>query len=128
MSLFEAGWLIASHALAAIAALIIGGIQFALPKGTSIHRMTGYAWVAGMAWVALSSFWIHAIQLIGPFSPIHILSVITLASLYWAMRTARTNVRAHQRILISLYVGGLVIAGGFTLMPGRVMHQVVFGG
>ena len=28
---------------------------------------------------------------------------------------------------ISLFIGALVIAGAFTLMPGRIMHQVVFG-
>jgi hypothetical protein len=25
-----------------------------------------------------------------------------------------------------MYVGGIVIAGGFTLLPGRLMHEVVF--
>ena len=24
--------------------------------------------------------------------------------------------------------GALIIAGGFTLLPGRIMHHVVFGG
>jgi hypothetical protein len=30
--------------------------------------------------------------------------------------------------MISLYVGALVIAGGFTFVPGRIMHDVAFGG
>ena len=25
-----------------------------------------------------------------------------------------------------MYVGGIVIAGGFTLLPGRLMHEVMF--
>lgn len=29
--------------------------------------------------------------------------------------------------MISLYVGGLLIAGSFTLMPGRLLHGWVFG-
>src|SRR6266487_1569342 len=29
--------------------------------------------------------------------------------------------------LSSLLLGALVIAGAFTLVPGRIMHQVVFG-
>jgi uncharacterized membrane protein len=29
--------------------------------------------------------------------------------------------------MISIFVGALVIAGAFTLLPGRVMHAVVFG-
>jgi uncharacterized membrane protein len=30
-----------------------------------------------MAMVAISSFWIHQIRLLGPWSPIHLLSVFT---------------------------------------------------
>ncbi len=29
---------------------------------------------------------------------------------------------------MSLFVGALVIAGAFTLLPGRLMHEVIFGG
>jgi uncharacterized membrane protein len=29
--------------------------------------------------------------------------------------------------MISLFAGALVIAGAFTLVPGRIMHHVVFG-
>jgi uncharacterized membrane protein len=29
--------------------------------------------------------------------------------------------------MISIFAGALVIAGVFTLVPGRVMHTVVFG-
>ena len=28
---------------------------------------------------------------------------------------------------IGLFIGGLMVAGGFTFMPGRLMHEVVFG-
>jgi uncharacterized membrane protein len=30
--------------------------------------------------------------------------------------------------MISVYVGGILIAGSLTFLPGRVMHRVVFGG
>jgi uncharacterized membrane protein len=29
--------------------------------------------------------------------------------------------------MISVFAGALVIAGLFTLVPGRIMHTVVFG-
>ncbi len=29
--------------------------------------------------------------------------------------------------MTSIFVGALVIAGVFTLAPGRIMHSVVFG-
>jgi uncharacterized membrane protein len=30
--------------------------------------------------------------------------------------------------MISIFAGALVVAGLFTLVPGRIMHRVVFGG
>ena len=29
--------------------------------------------------------------------------------------------------MISIFVGGLVIAGAFTFVPGRIMHAVAVG-
>lgn len=59
------------HAFAAMTAFVLGIVQFAAPKGTLPHRSLGWIWVALMATVAVSSFWIHQIRLIGPWSPIH---------------------------------------------------------
>ena len=39
----------------------------------------------------------------------------------------RHRVREHRTSMIWLFVGALIIAGIFTLFPGRIMHQVVFG-
>jgi uncharacterized membrane protein len=39
----------------------------------------------------------------------------------------RHAVQRHQRAMMGLFFGALVIAGAFTLMPGRIMHTVVFG-
>lgn len=103
-------------------------IQFAAPKGTIPHRTIGWIWVALMLAVSLSSLLIHQIRLWGPWSPIHLLSVFTLLSLPLAVWAAhRHRVAAHRRAMISIFLGALVIAGVFTLLPGRIMHQVVFG-
>lgn len=81
-----------------------------------------------MAVVAASSFWIHQIRLVGPFSPIHLLSIFTLVMLPLAVWRAHTHrVADHRRIMIMTFVGALVIAGLFTLVPGRIMHRVIFG-
>jgi uncharacterized membrane protein len=81
-----------------------------------------------MAAVAASSFWIHQIRLLGPWSPIHLLSIMVLVMLPVAViRGHRHQVRPHSRIMIGIFSGGLVIAGLFTLLPGRIMHTVVFG-
>ncbi|TPJ62887.1 DUF2306 domain-containing protein [Mesorhizobium sp. B2-6-1] len=116
------------HAFAAFAALAIGGVQLALPKGTLRHRAMGYLWAALMLAVAISSFWIQQIRLIGPFSPIHLLSILVLVTVPLAVWHARNHrVAKHRKAMIALYVFALVGAGVFTLLPGRVMHDVVFG-
>ena len=77
------------HAIAALVAMVLGGLQLWGPKGTRNHRTLGYIWVGLMAIVAFSGFFIHVLKLFGPFSPIHLLSVLTLASLWYAIRAAR---------------------------------------
>jgi uncharacterized membrane protein len=116
------------HAFAAMAAFVLGVIQFAAPKGTLPHRTIGWIWVLLMLTVAASSFWIHKIRLWGPWSPIHLLSVFTLIMVPLGVwRAHRHRVIDHRRIMIGVFSGALVIAGLFTLLPGRIMHMVVFG-
>ncbi|MBS0242261.1 MAG: DUF2306 domain-containing protein [Proteobacteria bacterium] len=117
------------HAIAALAAFGLGVLQIAAPKGTLPHRAVGWLWVGLMATVAASSFRIHTICSFGPFSFIHGLSVFTLLVLPLAVLHARRHrVAAHRQAMLLLFAGALVIAGGFTLLPGRIMHAVVFGG
>jgi len=126
--LLNAALAIPLHALAAMAAFVLGIVQFAAPKGTLPHRTIGWIWVLLMVGVAISSFWIHTIRLVGPFSPIHLLSIFTLIMVPLAVWRAHTHrVADHKRIMIMTFSGALVIAGLFTLVPGRIMHAVVFG-
>ena len=119
---------IPSHALAALAAVMPGGAQLATSKGTVRHRVSGWIWVSLMAYVAVSSFFISELRLWGASSPIHLLSVWTLFSLVIAVYHARRgNIRQHKIWMALLYIGALLIAGLFTLWPGRVMHGVLFG-
>jgi uncharacterized membrane protein len=116
------------HAFAALAAFALGAVQLVAPKGTIPHRLFGWIWAALMLVVVISSFFIHEIRLWGQWSPIHLLSVFTLIALplaVWAAR--RHDVGRHQRAMIGLFFGALVVAGAFTLLPGRIMHAVVFG-
>lgn len=125
--LLDAAPAIPLHAFAAMSAFALGLVQFAAPKGTLPHRTIGWIWVL-MAAVAVSSFWIHQIRLVGPWSPIHLLSIFTLAMLPLAVWNAhRHRVADHRRAMIAIFSGALVIAGLFTLLPGRIMHTVVFG-
>ena len=126
--LLDAAPAIPLHAFAAMAAFVLGAVQLAAPKGTLPHRTLGWIWVGLMAIVAASSFWIHQIRLVGPWSPIHLLSIFTLVMLPFGVWRARQHrVSAHRTTMISLFVGALAIAGLFTLVPGRIMHAAIFG-
>jgi uncharacterized membrane protein len=116
------------HAFAAMAAFVLGVVQFSAPKGTIPHRTLGWVWVVLMLAVSGSAFWIHAIRLWGPWSPIHLLAIFTLVMLPVAVLHARRHrVQQHRIAMLSLFFGALVIAGLFTLFPGRIMSAVVFG-
>jgi uncharacterized membrane protein len=126
--LLEAAPAIQIHALAAMTAFALGVVQLSAPKGTLPHRTIGWIWVGLMVVVSASSFFIHQLRLWGPWSPIHLISIFTLAALPFAVLAAhRHMVVRHQRAMIGLFGGALVIAGIFTLAPGRIIHAVVFG-
>jgi uncharacterized membrane protein len=117
------------HAVAAIAAFLLGVLQFASVKGSRAHRAVGWLWVVLMAGVALSSLFVNTTCTFGPFSWIHLLTLVTLVTLPFAVLAARRHqVSRHATMMISLFTGALVIAGAFTFVPGRIMHDVAFGG
>jgi uncharacterized membrane protein len=67
-------------------------------------------------------------QFLGHFGFIHLFSLLTLYSIPTAiLAIKRGNVRKHKIKLTLLYVGAIVIAGGFTFAPGRYMHELFFG-
>lgn len=126
--LLAASPIIQIHAFAATAAFGLGGFVLFRRKGDGTHRRLGRLWVILMLATALTSFFIWQSRLFGLFSPIHLLSLMTLGTLWLGVRYARQrSVQAHMRTMQSLYLGALVIAGWFTFMPGRIMNEVVFG-
>ena len=84
--LFTAAMPIPPHAIAAMLALVLGGFQLRMAKGTARHRLLGYIWTGLMAFFAISGFFIYQTQIIGIFSPIHLLSVLVLVTLWRAIR------------------------------------------
>lgn len=127
--LLEAGPLVLSHVATAFGALILGTVQLTAPKGTLNHKITGYVWAGLMMWTAGVSLFIHGIRLIGPFSPIHLLSILTLVSVpmaVWAAR--RRRIKSHSSGMRGLYFYALIVAGLLTFLPGRTMYRVVVGG
>lgn len=115
------------HLAAALAALLLGVAQFALPKGTGLHRTLGWAWVVLIGAAAVSSLFIRLINN-GAFSLIHILSAWTLLVLPMAVYAARRgDIARHRGRMTGLFIGGLLIAGTLAFMPGRLMWRLFFG-
>lgn len=111
------------HMTAALAAVLMGGVVLFRPKGTVMHRLLGRCWAGLMLYVAVGSFFIQAR---GRLSLIHILSVVIIVSIVSAVYFIRRgNVRSHKISMITSYVS-LCIAGLFTLLPYRMLGQLVF--
>jgi len=124
--LLQSSLIIQLHAFAAVLAVLVGPIALWRRSRDVWHRVAGYVWVSAMLFVAISSFWIHSLSLVGPFGPIHLLSVLVIFSVteaIWAIRNG--NVAKHQSNMRSLYFWALMITGLATLLPGRTMHAVL---
>jgi uncharacterized membrane protein len=125
--LLQASPAIQVHAYAAMAALVLGIVQLSAPKGTLPHRTLGWIWVALMAVVCITAFFIHELRMWGQWSPIHLLAIFTLIALPRAVLHAhRHDVPHHRNAMIGIFIGALVIAGLFTFYPGRIMYEVLF--
>lgn len=126
--LISAPAVIQVHAWAAILALVLGVLVLARPKGTWLHRWTGRCWLTMMLLVVLSSFFIHKLHTWGAWSPIHILSLVTLLLVIRAFRAIRDRrIALHANLMKAAFYNALLLATFFTFLPGRIMHEVIFG-
>ena len=125
--------IIAVHATAAILAIATGPVALWARKGREqrprLHRAFGYAWVTLMLIVAFSAIFIPVG--VGPsfsgFGVIHLLVPAMLFGLFNAFRYLfNGNIAGHRKSMQSLYIGACLVAGGFTLLPGRYLGNLVF--
>lgn len=125
--------LIAIHMATAISAVIIGPVALWARKGKQLrpklHRAFGYAWVTLMIMTAISAVFIRDFRLpnINGYTFIHLLVIATFFSLFAAFYfLAKGNIRAHQGFMTGLYFGACIVAGAFTLMPGRYLGNLLW--
>jgi uncharacterized membrane protein len=120
-------WVIKLHIFAALTALLIGTAILLQRKGSGLHKTLGWGWVLAMATTAVSSLWIT--QLNGNFwSLVHLLSGWTIVALPMAIFAIRNRkVDTHRRAMTGMFVGGLLIAGSLSFIPGRLMFEFFFG-
>ncbi|RKE84233.1 DUF2306 domain-containing protein [Rhizobium sp. AG855] len=126
--LLQASPAIQIHVAAAVSALLLGTYLLVATKGTTTHKSLGRIWIGIMVVTSFSSFFIHSLRLVYGFSPIHLLSVLTLVGSWQAVAAARAGrIAEHRRHVGNLYSLALLTAGAFTLLPGRLMHKLLFG-
>ncbi len=114
------------HVGGALTSFAIGCCLLAGVKGRAVHRGLGYVWVVAMAVTAISSFFLKTINPVG-FSLIHALSAWTMVMLPMGIAAARRrDIASHRKHMTAMFVGGMAIAGLFTLLPGRLMWSVFF--
>ena len=127
--LFESGYIITLHVVAAVLTFIVGLVVLWRRKGGYSHRITGRVWVVLMFTVAFSSLFISEIKMIGRFSPIHALSLYVMIALVWALYAARTgDIERHQSLMKNQFIFGTLIAGAFTFLPHRLLAHVLGDG
>lgn len=126
--LFSAPLAVQVHVATVVPAALIGAIVFLNRKGTPLHKALGRIWMVLMVVTALSTFFIHEIDLFLGFSPIHVISILVVIGCIRAVHLARTRqIAGHMRMVKNMYFGAIGVAGLFAFMPGRIMNRTVFG-
>ena len=111
-------------------AFIIASYMMLIKKGTAQHKFLGRIYMVLMLFTATVTLFMSA--QVGPtlfdhFGFIHLLSVLVLYSVpsaYFAIKAG--DVKKHKLTMIGLYIGGMLVAGGFTLVPGRFLGDLIF--
>ncbi|MCA8886105.1 MAG: DUF2306 domain-containing protein [Hyphomonadaceae bacterium] len=123
----RASWIVKLHVASALAAFVIGSAILLQRKGSGLHKTLGWAWVFAMASTAISSLWITGLNG-DSWSLVHLLSGWTIIALpmgVWAIRNRKVQI--HRRAMTGMFVGGLLVAGALTFIPGRIMFETFFG-
>lgn len=118
------------HLVTVLPCVVMGAALFFMTKGTPLHKGMGKVYMILMVVTAVITLFMPAHvgpRVLNHFGFIHGFSLLALYSApkaYFAIR--RGDVKSHKFSMIGLYVGGIVIAGSFTLVPGRYLHDVLF--
>lgn len=119
------------HLTTVLPAFLLGGYLLLATKGTSRHRALGKIYMVLMMITAATTLFMSAKvgpQFLGHFGWIHLLSFLVLWSVpraWYAIR--RGDKKVHMQSMIMTYVGGILIAGSFAFMPGRLLNDWLFG-
>ena len=119
------------HLGSLVPAFVIGSYLLLNRKGTPAHKFLGKIYMGLMLFTAFVTLFMEAV--VGPkflnhFGFIHLLSLLVLYTVPTSYRAIRVgNIKLHKHKMVGLYVGALLVAGAFTLSPGRLIHSWLFG-
>ena len=119
------------HLGTVLPAFVIGTFQLLARKGTQSHKLLGRIFMLLMLATGLITLSMPAKvgpQFLNHFGFIHIFSFFAVFGVPLSYLAARRGfIRAHRFTMVSLYVGGILVAGAFAFSPGRMLHTWLFG-
>ena len=118
------------HLATVVPCFFIGTLLLIIKKGTKIHVNLGRVYMVLMMFTAIVTLFMKA--KVGPllldhFGYLHsfsILTIYTVPTAYWDIK--KGDVKSHKRKMIILYFGAIILAGGFTFIPGRYLYELFF--
>ena len=130
--ILDAPFAIQLHFVTVVPAFFLGAWQLlASRKGSPSHRLIGKIYLMLMSITAMAAFFIPSFT---PFSIsagpirlglIHLFIPLTVNGIWQTRKALRTgNIAAHKASMRGLYIGGLIIAGLLTFIPGRIMYRM----
>ncbi len=115
------------HLATVFPAFLIGAYLLLSHKGTSQHKLLGKVYMLFMLITALITLFMTAEvgpRFLGHFGFIHLFSVLVLYCIPAALLAARNgNIKKHKTNMLGVYIGGILVAGAFTFMPGRLLYS-----
>lgn len=119
-----------AHLATILPAFAIGTYLMIRRKGTPLHRLLGKIYMVLMLITAVITLFMPAVvgpKLLNHFGFIHLFSFLVLYSVPQAYFAAgRHDIKTHKGAMIGLYIGGMLIAGTFAFMPGRLLNTWLF--
>jgi uncharacterized membrane protein len=147
--LLAASPLIQLHAYLGMAAVVVGVVQVAAPKGTVPHRAFGWTWIVLIAVMMIlaiidhanrtSYFWdlfdtgVCSGDATSPVratscASIHLISIYFILALpFGALAARRGEIALHRYSMLWLFWGIFMTGTMLTAVPHRIMHAVIFG-
>jgi uncharacterized membrane protein len=111
--------------IAILTLVIAGWVMITLPKGDRRHKTLGWVWVSAMSAMGVSSLlvphgdsWVA--RYIGGGSALVVMA-------YGIYSVKRRRLGDHGKSMAILMIA-LVLMTILSIFPGRLMHDVVFGG